>query len=306
MTYTAHDLAEIYNFSVRYFQKKLKAYMAICSRTNANECEPKLFKKGRSIALESKDLKGFLAFCGLDESKIKNYSLRTNANDRERFANKSEQINIKSLLSEKDKRIKEYQKQIEYFRNLIESEKDEKENLIDTFKEESFRKDIILRESINNINIYKELNTNIVKSIEYNKQVIIDITDSSKKKISIIEDEEDIAELLKMNLEQAGYEAMCFVDVQEASKYYLKNFFDLTLLDLNLNNHAKNNISGEKFWNIIKKFGVDTPVIIVSGESDDRLREAEQVIKPIKIFKKPLDYNELTKCIEDTLNAEII
>ena len=102
-----------------------------------------------------------------------------------------------------------------------------------------------------------------------------------------------------MNLEKENYNVIHFDNVTEAGVHYIKKAFQLTLLDLKLT--EKDDFSGEKFWELIKKHNVDTPVIIISGEEDERIEKAKKIINPIAIFKKPLNIGNLIKKLKEIL-----
>lgn len=122
-----------------------------------------------------------------------------------------------------------------------------------------------------------------------------------KKKIAIIEDERDTAELIKLHLEKADYEVFIFDNVTNATQQYLNGDFNLTLLDLNLG--KTENITGEQFISILRKFQSTIPIIIISGEGEDRIIKAMQTTGAICYFKKPLKINEIVRKINKILSS---
>jgi two-component system phosphate regulon response regulator PhoB len=56
----------------------------------------------------------------------------------------------------------------------------------------------------------------------------------SKERILVVEDEEDILELLRVNLSREGYEVVCVSSGEEALKIFKKNVPDIVILDLML------------------------------------------------------------------------
>ena len=54
------------------------------------------------------------------------------------------------------------------------------------------------------------------------------------QKILIVEDEEPISNLIKINLQDEGYECTCAYTGKEGADYIEKEIFDLVLLDIML------------------------------------------------------------------------
>ena len=86
-------------------------------------------------------------------------------------------------------------------------------------------------------------------------------------KVLIIEDEEAIANLVKINLSAEGYQCTCAYDGTAGADYLEKETFDLILLDIMLPE-----IDGYELLEYIKPFG--TPVIFMTakGAVNDRIR----------------------------------
>jgi DNA-binding response OmpR family regulator len=61
-----------------------------------------------------------------------------------------------------------------------------------------------------------------------------DIGGAIVERILVIEDEEPIAELIRINLEMAGYEVLLAMDGEEGLRLVKANRFDLVLLDIML------------------------------------------------------------------------
>jgi DNA-binding response OmpR family regulator len=87
-----------------------------------------------------------------------------------------------------------------------------------------------------------------------------------KKRILIVDDEEDLCEILQFNLESEGYLTQVAYSAEEAFKYDLKSF-DLLILDVMMGK-----MSGFKLADKIRKeLKIDVPVIFLtakSGEND--------------------------------------
>ena len=103
------------------------------------------------------------------------------------------------------------------------------------------------------------------------------------KKILVVEDEEAISNLIKMNLMAEGYECTCASDGKIGADYIEKESFDLILLDIMLPE-----IDGYELLEYIKPFGI--PVIFLTAKSalNDRIKGLklgadDYIIKPFQI-----------------------
>ncbi|MCI9083074.1 MAG: response regulator transcription factor [Lachnospiraceae bacterium] len=102
-------------------------------------------------------------------------------------------------------------------------------------------------------------------------------------KILIVEDDEAIANLVKINLTAEGYECICAFDGKMGADFIEKESFDLILLDIMLPE-----INGYELLEYIKPMG--TPVIFLTAKSmvNDRIRGLklgadDYIVKPFQI-----------------------
>lgn len=103
------------------------------------------------------------------------------------------------------------------------------------------------------------------------------------QKILIVEDEEPIANLIKINLTAEGYQCVCACDGKAGADYIENESFDLILLDIMLPE-----IDGYELLEYIKPTG--TPVIFLTakGNVNDRIRGLklgadDYIVKPFQI-----------------------
>lgn len=103
------------------------------------------------------------------------------------------------------------------------------------------------------------------------------------QKILIVEDEEAIANLIKINLEAEGYRCTCAYDGKAGADFIEGEVFDLILLDIMLPG-----ISGYELLEYAKSIG--TPVIFLTAKSgiEDRIRGLklgadDYIVKPFQI-----------------------
>ncbi len=102
------------------------------------------------------------------------------------------------------------------------------------------------------------------------------------RKILIVEDEEAIANLIRINLTAEGYHCTCAYDGTTGADYIESDCFDLILLDIMLPE-----INGYELLEYVKPIG--TPVIFLTAKSavDDRimglkLGADDYIAKPFK------------------------
>ncbi len=113
-------------------------------------------------------------------------------------------------------------------------------------------------------------------------------------KILIAEDEEPIANLIKVNLKKAGYDCICAYDGEEAANQMENIHFDLLLLDIMLPK-----IDGYELLDYAKTLGL--PVIFITA-----MDSTEHKVKGLKMgaedyISKPFEIVELLARVEAVL-----
>lgn len=113
-------------------------------------------------------------------------------------------------------------------------------------------------------------------------------------KILIVEDDEAIANLIRINLAAEGYQCVCAFDGKAGADYIEKENFDLILLDIMLPE-----INGYELLEYIKPLG--TPVIFLTAKSG-----VEERIRGLKLgaddyITKPFQTGELLARVEALL-----
>ncbi|MFH1503887.1 MAG: response regulator [Candidatus Omnitrophota bacterium] len=112
----------------------------------------------------------------------------------------------------------------------------------------------------------------------------------SKKRVFIIEDDLDIAKIMKYALEAEGHEVYTANDGKEGFEEIRHDPPDLVILDL-----ALPGLCGEEVCRKIKrdKNLKDIPVIMVTAKSSDTDRVIGKVIGANRYMIKPFDVDEL-------------
>lgn len=113
-------------------------------------------------------------------------------------------------------------------------------------------------------------------------------------KILIVEDEEPISNLIRMNLTKAGYQCKCALDGQTAADMMAEGPFDLVLLDIMLPG-----INGYELLEYAKS--LDMPVIFITA-----MGTVENKVKGLRLgaddyLAKPFEIVELLARVETVL-----
>ena len=130
---------------------------------------------------------------------------------------------------------------------------------------------------------------------------------NEKKRILIVDDETDIANLVRKGLVAKGFYVDSYTDPLSALRDFKPSSYDLILLDIKMPN-----IDGFEVYKLIRKIDTKikicflTAVEIFNIEIENKLSELEPTIKNAGdykscIIRKPLGIKELSKLIGDLL-----
>lgn len=117
--------------------------------------------------------------------------------------------------------------------------------------------------------------------------------------ILIVDDEEDIAELLKRTLNRLGYNVTTYNDPSKASDEFKSGLFDLALLDIRMPG-----MNGFELMKQIKKRDKKLKVCFLTAfeiEKDDFVQNGIPVAAVDCYIKKPVHLSEFTKKISTLL-----
>lgn len=112
--------------------------------------------------------------------------------------------------------------------------------------------------------------------------------------ILIVEDEENISNLIRMSLTQAGYQCRCVYDGAEAADLIENNTFDLILLDVMLPS-----VSGFELMEYIRNFSI--PVIFLTAKNNVQDKVRGLRLGADDYLTKPFDIAELLARVEVVL-----
>lgn len=108
-------------------------------------------------------------------------------------------------------------------------------------------------------------------------------------KIAIIEDEKDIAELIKIHLEQIDCETILFSNGSDAYKYLTLNDVSALVLDVNLPG-----MNGMEICKRMRSRGMMTPILMLTARSEEGDKVMGLEIGADDYMTKPFSVRELT------------
>ena len=126
------------------------------------------------------------------------------------------------------------------------------------------------------------------------------MTENSKKKILIVDDEPDIVETLKFLIESEGFESIIALDGEEALRKAKEENPDLMILDVMLPK-----INGYKVCRLLKfdsKYK-HIPILMVTARSQEEDKVIGEETGADEYITKPFDINELVEKIHFYLKS---
>lgn len=116
--------------------------------------------------------------------------------------------------------------------------------------------------------------------------------------ILVIEDQDDLAELYRATLKDAGYKVQLALTGEEGLAEFRANGADLVLLDMTLPE-----MQGTQVLRELRALNATVPVIIVTGETGELFRSECERLGVQGYLSKPPDYKELLEMIRRGLEA---
>ncbi|MFL6418577.1 MAG: response regulator [Nitrososphaeraceae archaeon] len=136
--------------------------------------------------------------------------------------------------------------------------------------------------------------------IENNNNNIKNVS-SKGKKIMIVDDEPDITLMLKIVLEDNGFEVDAFEDAIAALKYYKASLYDLLILDIKMPE-----MDGFELYDEIKKIDDKMKVCFLTASEMyyNKLRKDKYSSLDKDLFiQKPIENEELVNIVNKILNS---
>lgn len=116
--------------------------------------------------------------------------------------------------------------------------------------------------------------------------------------ILVIEDQEDLAELYEATLEKAGYKVRIAYTGEEGIAEFRADASDAVLLDMTLPE-----MHGSQVLRELRVLNASVPVIVITGEENDQLREQCERLGVHEYLAKPVDYDLMLRAIEHALEV---
>jgi two-component system response regulator RegX3 len=116
--------------------------------------------------------------------------------------------------------------------------------------------------------------------------------------ILVIEDQEDLAELYQATLHKAGYKVRNAFTGEEGIAEFEANGADIVLLDMTLPE-----MHGTEVLREIRKTDASVPVIIITAEENEQLREQCERLGVHDYLAKPVNYDAMLTAIQLALES---
>jgi DNA-binding response OmpR family regulator len=116
--------------------------------------------------------------------------------------------------------------------------------------------------------------------------------------ILVIEDQEDLAELYEAALREVGYKVRTAYTGEEGFAEFKANGADVVLLDMTLPE-----MNGAQVLREIRAINASVPVVVVTGETSNDLRQQCERLGVQEYLSKPPDYDELLSAIERSIQS---
>jgi CheY-like chemotaxis protein len=139
-----------------------------------------------------------------------------------------------------------------------------------------------------------------VNFIQYYCQKMLSIV-NERKKILIIDDEKEIVELLRIELEHENYQVITAHDGEEGLKKYFDEYPHLIILDLNMPKLNGYGVCRNIRWD---KGDTKTPILMLTAKKEDADRIIGRVMGAQEYMTKPFEIEKLLKEIERLLSIK--
>jgi len=119
--------------------------------------------------------------------------------------------------------------------------------------------------------------------------------------ILVAEDEEEVRNLAKSLLEEAGYKVIAAVDGYDTINKFMENKEDVSLLFLDVVMPTKN---GREAYEEISKIRPDIKVLFMSGYSESSIHKITILKEGFHFISKPFSQMALLKKVREILDNE--
>lgn len=113
-------------------------------------------------------------------------------------------------------------------------------------------------------------------------------------KVMIADDEPYVARVLKVVLQQEGYEVKCVNNGRQALEAYLKDRPDIVITDVKMPH-----MTGQELVDAIRKLKVEgeTPIIVMTSTLESENRDWVKGVNSLSFVGKPVSPRELVRIV---------
>jgi two-component system phosphate regulon response regulator PhoB len=116
------------------------------------------------------------------------------------------------------------------------------------------------------------------------------------RKALIVDDEEDLRELLRMQLEEDGFECLEASNINNAFKAFQENKIELLISDINMPNG-----SGFDLVEKIRKLNQELPIVLLLTDPNPEDKKRAEHLNINLILSKPFQLEEMSEQIKGIL-----
>ncbi len=123
--------------------------------------------------------------------------------------------------------------------------------------------------------------------------------DNNKKRILVIEDDQEMWSLLKDFFSEEGFEIDSVSNGSEAFRILVRELFDLVITDIRMPGLTELDIIPG-----IKKLQPNVPIIVITGFGSDEIRDRAIARGATAYLEKPLGFHELRTMIREIIPSK--
>jgi len=118
---------------------------------------------------------------------------------------------------------------------------------------------------------------------------------NSKKKILIVDDNEDVLKVLSKGLEHLGYEVITETNSVNALISFKAEYNNINLI---ITDYMMPNLNGIEFSKAIKELKENIGIILITGYMDEDKKVIKKSSLIDEIFSKPIEINKLSEAVK--------
>ena len=119
----------------------------------------------------------------------------------------------------------------------------------------------------------------------------------NKKRIVVVDDEEECLKTMRLALVMAGYSVNAFCRPEEALDYLLGSFSGSRPFDLLVTDIRMPGMNGDTFIDKVRASGLAIPVLVITAFRDENLEKALAALDCREILDKPVPIDVLLQAV---------